>query len=98
MKRSKHSKRLRKNILRTTDQLVYQFILSKSKPLIFNFQDVLNQFELNLDYISYLNEWYIPINDLYNIYVDLYGKEMISKEVIFECSSLMYLARYIVYY
>ena len=70
-------------------------IIYLNKLIIFNFQDVLNQFELNLDYISYLNEWYIPINDLYNIYFDLYGKEMITKEVIFECSSLMYLARYI---
>ncbi|RNA30261.1 phosphatidylinositol-glycan-specific phospholipase D [Brachionus plicatilis] len=55
--------------------------------------DVVNQFELNTKYISDLGEWYVPYNDLYNIYKDLYGTEKITKSEIIECSSLLFLGR-----
>lgn len=55
--------------------------------------DVVNQFELNTKYISDLGEWYVPYNDLYNIYKDLYGTEKITKAEIIECSSLLFLGR-----
>ena len=56
--------------------------------------DVLNEFELNMKYISDLSDWYIPVDDLYHIYIDLYGKERVTREDIVECSSLLFIGRY----
>lgn len=55
--------------------------------------DIVNQFELNTDYIADLGEWYVPYDDLYNIYKQYYGKEMITKNDIIECSSLLFIGR-----
>ncbi|CAF0717792.1 unnamed protein product [Brachionus calyciflorus] len=55
--------------------------------------DVVNQFELNTNYIGELSEWYVPYDDLYKIYFDLYGQEKINKTEIIECSSLLFLGR-----
>eukprot|EP00759_Apiculatamorpha_spiralis_P026526 PhF_6_TR29387/c0_g1_i2/m.43334/K01127/E3.1.4.50; glycosylphosphatidylinositol phospholipase D len=60
--------------------------------------DVIANFELDLSYIALVTEWYIPLQDLLNIY-NLYQKQTgnnvhnISEAVILECSSLMFLAR-----
>jgi glycosylphosphatidylinositol phospholipase D len=55
--------------------------------------DIVNQFELDTDYIADLGDWYVPYDDLYNIYLEYYGKEMIDREVIVECSSLLFAGR-----
>ena len=57
--------------------------------------DVVNQYELNTDYISDLGDWFIPYKDLYNIYYEYYGKEIVSERDIIECSSLFFLLRYL---
>ena len=55
--------------------------------------DVVNEFELDMRFISDLKDWYVPYGDLYNIYFDLYGAEKITKEDIVECSSLLFIGR-----
>ncbi len=55
--------------------------------------DVVNQFELDLKYISDLGNWYVPADDLYNIYLKLYGEERVSRSDIIECSSILFLGR-----
>jgi glycosylphosphatidylinositol phospholipase D len=55
--------------------------------------DVVNEFELSLKYISDLGDWYVPVDDLYNIYSDLYGEVRLNKSDIVECSSFMFLGR-----
>jgi hypothetical protein len=35
----------------------------------------------------------VPYNDLYNIYLDYYGKEVVTANDIIECSSILYLGR-----
>lgn len=55
--------------------------------------DIVNQFELSTKYISDLGDWLIPYNDLYEIYVDYYGKEVVTKADILECSSLLFIGR-----
>ncbi len=57
--------------------------------------DVINEFELDMRYISDLGDWYIPLDDLYNIYMDLYGAERVTKQDIIECSSLLFIGRFV---
>jgi glycosylphosphatidylinositol phospholipase D len=55
--------------------------------------DVVNEFELSLKYISDVGDWYIPVDDLYNIYIELYGEVRVNKSDIIECTSIMFLGR-----
>ncbi len=55
--------------------------------------DIVNEFELEMRYISDLGDWYVPANDLYNIYLDMYGEVRINKSEIIECSTVMFLGR-----
>lgn len=55
--------------------------------------DVVNVFELSLKYISDVGDWYVPYDDLFNIYKEFYGQERINKSAIIECSTLMFLGR-----
>ena len=85
----------------------------------------MNQYELNMDYIKLVNEWYartstsfsfkfrifvsykrhnlqgmnlsyryIPTGDLYQIYKLYYGRDIIPRQVIEDCSSILLLERY----
>ncbi|XP_031802639.1 phosphatidylinositol-glycan-specific phospholipase D isoform X1 [Sarcophilus harrisii] len=54
--------------------------------------DVLSHFELNLNYLG--RKWYIPVKDLMGIYKQLYGKEVITKKAIIDCSYLQFLELY----
>jgi hypothetical protein len=55
--------------------------------------DIVNQFELNTDYIADVGDWYIPYKHMYNIYNQYYGKEVVTEADIIECSSLLFLGR-----
>lgn len=55
--------------------------------------DFVNQFELDLDYVSDIGDWYIPYEDLFHIYKRFYGYERVSRSSIIECTSLLFLAR-----
>lgn len=58
--------------------------------------DVLNAYEQNITYIptgSDPHSWYIPTTDLFNIYMELYGHEKISENVILECFKQLYILR-----
>ncbi|CAL1540071.1 unnamed protein product [Lymnaea stagnalis] len=55
--------------------------------------DVLNLFQLNLNYSDIIGEWYVPVGDVLNIYQDYYGKEAINKTVVVTCTKLMYLVK-----
>ncbi|XP_055470460.1 phosphatidylinositol-glycan-specific phospholipase D isoform X1 [Psammomys obesus] len=51
--------------------------------------DVLSQFEFNFNYLS--RRWYVPIKDLLRIYDNLYGRQVITKNVIVDCTYLQFL-------
>ncbi|XP_051025324.1 phosphatidylinositol-glycan-specific phospholipase D [Acomys russatus] len=51
--------------------------------------DVLSQFEFNFNYLS--RHWYVPIKDLLRIYDNLYGRQVITKDVIVDCTYLQFL-------
>ncbi|XP_060045275.1 phosphatidylinositol-glycan-specific phospholipase D isoform X2 [Erinaceus europaeus] len=51
--------------------------------------DVLSQSEFNFNYLA--RHWYVPVKDLLEIYKKLYGREVITKHVIVDCSYLQFL-------
>ncbi|CAH1773748.1 unnamed protein product [Owenia fusiformis] len=55
--------------------------------------DVLNQYELNTNYIHELSDWYVPVDDLVNIYRELYGADRMPESVIEECTMFLFLGR-----
>ncbi|BFZ16486.1 hypothetical protein BsWGS_19525 [Bradybaena similaris] len=55
--------------------------------------DVLNLFQLNLNYSDIFGEWYIPVHDLLQIYRDLYGLVPVTEDVIVTCSKILYLSK-----
>ncbi|XP_013399325.1 phosphatidylinositol-glycan-specific phospholipase D isoform X2 [Lingula anatina] len=55
--------------------------------------DILNLFEIKLQYIHSLENWYVPTFDLQNIYKIYYGDGRMTADTILECSVLMFLAR-----
>ncbi|XP_057554047.1 phosphatidylinositol-glycan-specific phospholipase D isoform X2 [Hippopotamus amphibius kiboko] len=54
--------------------------------------DVLSQFEFNFDYLS--RHWYVPVQDLLEIYKKLFGRAVITKNAIVDCSYLQFLEMY----
>ncbi|XP_046581198.1 phosphatidylinositol-glycan-specific phospholipase D-like [Haliotis rubra] len=55
--------------------------------------DVLTEFEMNLNHTVELSDWYVPIDDLVNIYRDLYGRDRIPKDIMEACISTLFLER-----
>ncbi|KAK3086170.1 hypothetical protein FSP39_014629 [Pinctada imbricata] len=51
--------------------------------------DIVNMYALDIDYLDPDQYWYVPVDDLYNIYNEMYGKNVIDKETIESCSTLM---------
>ncbi|XP_044941041.1 phosphatidylinositol-glycan-specific phospholipase D isoform X1 [Mustela putorius furo] len=54
--------------------------------------DVLSQFEFNFNYLA--RRWYVPVEDLLEIYKQLYGREVITRSAIIDCSYLQFLEMY----
>ncbi|ELR50996.1 Phosphatidylinositol-glycan-specific phospholipase D [Bos mutus] len=54
--------------------------------------DVLSQFEFKFNYLS--RHWYVPAEDLLGIYRELYGRIVITKKAIVDCSYLQFLEMY----
>lgn len=54
--------------------------------------DVLTYFQFNMDYLDPINEWYVPTQDLSNIYRRMYqSPDRMPLDVIENCTSLIYL-------
>ncbi|XP_012372128.1 phosphatidylinositol-glycan-specific phospholipase D [Octodon degus] len=54
--------------------------------------DVVSQFEFNFNYLA--RRWYVPVKDLLGIYEKLYGRKVISADVIVDCSYLQFWEMY----
>ncbi|XP_035660620.1 phosphatidylinositol-glycan-specific phospholipase D-like isoform X1 [Branchiostoma floridae] len=55
--------------------------------------DVVGVFEWDLAYIHTISEWYIPVQDLVDIYREFYGKSIMDASTVEECTALMFLGR-----
>ena len=55
---------------------------------------MVNLYELNMDYVPIVDTWYVPTEDLLNIYELLYGTpDRMLPEVIEECTNWLFLGR-----
>ncbi|XP_019619337.1 PREDICTED: phosphatidylinositol-glycan-specific phospholipase D-like [Branchiostoma belcheri] len=55
--------------------------------------DVVGTFEWDLDYIHTVSDWYVPVQDLVDIYREFYGKPIMDASIVEECTAIMFLAR-----
>ncbi|XP_017519108.3 phosphatidylinositol-glycan-specific phospholipase D isoform X2 [Manis javanica] len=87
-----HSLGIEQGFLRTMAAVDFHGSYSEAHPAGDFGGDVLSQFEFNFNYLS--RQWYVPIEDLLEIYKKLYGREVITKNAIVDCSYLQFLELY----
>ncbi|XP_070194975.1 phosphatidylinositol-glycan-specific phospholipase D-like isoform X2 [Littorina saxatilis] len=56
--------------------------------------DIMTVFEFNISHMPYVEEWYIPVDDLYNIYTELFGAAVMPKDVIEACTLELFAERF----
>ncbi|XP_066208870.1 phosphatidylinositol-glycan-specific phospholipase D isoform X1 [Saccopteryx leptura] len=87
-----HSLGIEQGFLRTMAAIDFHGSYSEAHPAGDFGGDVLSQFEFNFNYLS--RHWYVPVRDLLGIYKNLYGREVITKKAIVECTYLQFLEMY----
>ncbi|XP_044244613.2 phosphatidylinositol-glycan-specific phospholipase D isoform X2 [Ursus arctos] len=87
-----HSLGIEQGFLRTMGAVDFHDSYSKAHSAGDFGGDVLSQFEFNFNYLA--RRWYVPIEDLLEIYKKLYGREVITKNAIVDCSYLQFLEMY----
>ncbi|XP_041626694.1 phosphatidylinositol-glycan-specific phospholipase D isoform X1 [Vulpes lagopus] len=87
-----HSLGIEQGFLRTMGAVDFHDSYSEAHPAGDFGGDVLSQFEFNFNYLA--RRWYVPIEDLLGIYKKLYGREVITKSAIVDCSYLQFLEMY----
>ncbi|EPY83136.1 hypothetical protein CB1_000595062 [Camelus ferus] len=84
-----HSLGIEQGFLETMGAIDFHNSYSEAHP---TGGDVLSQFEFNFNYLA--RHWYVPVEDLLEIYKKLYGREVITKKAIVDCSYLQFLEMY----
>ncbi|XP_027457399.1 phosphatidylinositol-glycan-specific phospholipase D isoform X1 [Zalophus californianus] len=87
-----HSLGIEQGFLRTMGAVDFHGSYSKAHSAGDFGGDVLSQFEFSFNYLA--RRWYVPIEDLLEIYKKLYGREVITKNAIVDCSYLQFLEMY----
>ncbi|XP_034519396.1 phosphatidylinositol-glycan-specific phospholipase D isoform X2 [Ailuropoda melanoleuca] len=87
-----HSLGIEQGFLRTMGAVDFHDSYSKAHSAGDFGGDVLSQFEFNFNYLA--RRWYVPIEDLLEIYKKLYGREVITKNAIVDCSYLQFMEMY----
>nr|XP_015090111.1 phosphatidylinositol-glycan-specific phospholipase D isoform X1 [Vicugna pacos] len=87
-----HSLGIEQGFLRTMGAIDFHNSYSEAHPTGDFGGDVLSQFEFNFNYLA--RHWYVPVEDLLEIYKKLYGREVITKKAIVDCSYLQFLEMY----
>ncbi|KAL1287169.1 GPLD1 [Ovibos moschatus] len=87
-----HSLGIEQGFLRTMAAIDFHNSYSEAHPAGDFGGDVLSQFEFKFNYLS--RHWYVPVEDLLGIYKELYGRVVITKRAIVDCSYLQFLEMY----
>ncbi|XP_055262160.1 phosphatidylinositol-glycan-specific phospholipase D isoform X3 [Moschus berezovskii] len=87
-----HSLGIEQGFLRTMAAIDFHNSYSEAHPAGDFGGDVLSQFEFKYNYLS--RHWYVPVEDLLGIYKELYGRVVITKKAIVDCSYLQFLEMY----
>ncbi|XP_071955087.1 phosphatidylinositol-glycan-specific phospholipase D-like [Antedon mediterranea] len=88
-----HSLGIEQGFLATMGQVNFFGSFSAAHPVGDEGGDVVAQFEFDTGYIGEISEWYLPIQDLVNIYQEYYQANKVDASLIEECSALMFLGR-----
>ncbi|XP_055426751.1 phosphatidylinositol-glycan-specific phospholipase D isoform X1 [Bubalus kerabau] len=87
-----HSLGIEQGFLRTMAAIDFHNSYPEAHPAGDFGGDVLSQFEFKFNYLS--RHWYVPAEDLLGIYKELYGRVVITKKAIVDCSYLQFLEMY----
>ncbi|XP_032950007.1 phosphatidylinositol-glycan-specific phospholipase D isoform X1 [Rhinolophus ferrumequinum] len=87
-----HSLGIEQGFLRTMGAIDFHGYYSEAHSAGDFGGDVLSQFEFNFNYLT--RHWYVPVKDLLGIYKKLYGRAIITKNAIVDCSYLQFLEMY----
>ncbi|XP_039072651.1 phosphatidylinositol-glycan-specific phospholipase D isoform X4 [Hyaena hyaena] len=87
-----HSLGIPQGFLRTMAAVDFHGSYSEAHPAGDFGGDVLSQFQFNFNYLA--RHWYVPVEDLLEIYKKLYGREVITKSAIVDCTYLQFLEMY----
>ncbi|XP_070312314.1 phosphatidylinositol-glycan-specific phospholipase D isoform X2 [Odocoileus virginianus] len=87
-----HSLGIEQGFLRTMAAIDFHNSYSEAHPAGDFGGDVLSQFEFKFNYLS--RHWYVPVEDLLGIYQELYGRAVITKKAIVDCTYLQFLEMY----
>ncbi|XP_027729629.1 phosphatidylinositol-glycan-specific phospholipase D isoform X1 [Vombatus ursinus] len=87
-----HSLGIEQGFLQTMGEIDFRGSYRDAHPVGDFGGDVLSHFELDFNYLG--RHWYVPVKDLMGIYKQLYGKEVITKNAIIDCSYLQFLELY----
>ncbi|XP_072460062.1 phosphatidylinositol-glycan-specific phospholipase D isoform X1 [Notamacropus eugenii] len=87
-----HSLGIEQGFLQTMGEIDFHGSYKEAHPIGDFGGDVLSHFELDFNYLG--RSWYVPVKDLLGIYQQLYGKEVITKSAIIDCSYLQFLELY----
>ncbi|XP_068951052.1 phosphatidylinositol-glycan-specific phospholipase D [Petaurus breviceps papuanus] len=87
-----HSLGIEQGFLQTMGEIDFHGSYKDAHPIGDFGGDVLSHFELDFNYLG--RSWYVPVKDLMGIYKQLYGKNVITKNAIIDCSYLQFLELY----
>ncbi|KAM4834873.1 phosphatidylinositol-glycan-specific phospholipase D isoform 2-T2 [Thomomys bottae] len=87
-----HSLGIEQGFLRTMGEIDFHGSYSQAHSVGDFGGDVMSQFQFNFNYLA--RRWYIPVTDLLGIYKKLYGRDVITKNTIVDCTHLQFLAMY----
>ncbi|GFN98525.1 phosphatidylinositol-glycan-specific phospholipase d [Plakobranchus ocellatus] len=89
-----HSLGINQGFLQTMSKMNFHDVYTDAHPVGDAGGDILNVHQLNLDYSSLLGDWYVPVEDLANIYEELYGNTHVNPFVISVCSRMVFLYKF----
>ncbi|XP_072267711.1 phosphatidylinositol-glycan-specific phospholipase D isoform X2 [Pyxicephalus adspersus] len=84
-----HSLHIDQGFLRAMAAIDFQGSYSEAHPVGDFGGDVLSQFELDFNYLA--SKWYIPVKDLFNIYMEIYSEMVIDEKTIIDCMYILFL-------
>ncbi|XP_018419287.1 PREDICTED: phosphatidylinositol-glycan-specific phospholipase D [Nanorana parkeri] len=87
-----HSLHIDQGFLRAMAAIDFHGSYSEAHPVGDFGGDVVSQFELDFNYLE--SKWYIPVQDLFNIYKEFYNETVIDERTIVDCMYILFLQLY----
>lgn len=86
-----HSLGIEQGFIQTMAKMNFHDVYPNAHTVADTGGDVLNVYQLNMDYSSIFGDWYVPVNHLTKIYQEMYGNEHVNSVVVRACSEMLFL-------